>query len=631
MSVKSRIDSNFLYYYNEGKSLNSYEIFGSHLVYDKNHNPIGCEFALLAPNAKSVQLIGSFNNFERDKIYLEKIDDFGVWYYYYEGDILNASYKYIITTKDGKELIKADPYAFCSDLRPLTNSKVYDITGYKWNDDVWMYTRPKTYELPVLIYELHLGSWQRTPEGEFLNYVDIAERLVHYLKDFGYTHVEIMPMYEHPLDASWGYQGTSYYSPTSRFGTPHELMQLIDILHQNGYGVIMDWVPGHICKDAHGLYLFDGTPLYDYASYEYRENLEWGTANLDLGKGLTRSFLYSNAMYYLKYFHVDGFRVDAVSNIIYHLGNTNIGENRGAIEFIKDLSNILFAYDDRILFMAEDSSQYPGVTKPSGMGGLGFNYKWDMGWMNDTLSYFKLDPIFRKYHHDKITFSMMYYYNEQYVLTFSHDEVVHMKGSLLNKMPGDYWQKFANYRLLLGYMLTHPGKKLLFMGSEFAPFSEWAYAKELDWHLYKYPSHDAFARYFKEFSKLYKEEKSLWELDYSYDGFKYIEADNKDQSLFIFARYAKDKKDHVVVVMNCTPNTYFSYRIGVPGNHYYYELMNSDKDIYGGSNKVNPKKLRAWKGEAHNQTHHVDMTIPPLGIVVLKNIPMPPRKKKTIK
>ena len=554
----------------------------------------------------------------------------GEWYSYIDGNLIGQNYKYVITTKKNKVLYKADPYAFYSDFRPSTNSRVYDLSGYKWNDGDWMYSHPKTYDKPVLIYELHLGSWRRRGDGEndFLNFEEIAYQLIDYLKDFGYTHIEIMPVYEHPLDASWGYQGVSYYSVSSRYGTPHQFMKFVDIMHQNGYGVIMDWVPGHICKDAHGLYMFDGSPLYDYESKEYRENLEWGTANLDLGKGITKSFLYSNAIFYMELFHIDGFRVDAVSNIIYHLGNSDIGVNSGAIGFLQELSTNLFGKDDRVILMAEDSSSYPGVTKPSDTGGLGFNYKWDMGWMNDTLAYFKLDPIYRKFHHHKLTFSMMYYYNEQFVLPFSHDEVVHMKGSLLNKMPGDYWQQFANFRLLIGYMMTHPGKKLLFMGNELAPYSEWAFYKELDWHLKKFPSHDSASRFVKELSVLYKNEPALWELDFQHSGFEYIEADNVDQSIYVFARYASDRSNHLVIVMNCTPNTYDGYRIGVPGNYYYQELINSDRDIYGGSNRVNDKKLRVRKGDWQHQCHYVELTVPPLGITILKNIPMPPRKKK---
>ena len=511
--IRDILDSTFMYYFDQGKSHEAYKLFGAHLNKDKNGTILGVEFCLFAPNAKYVSVVGEWNFFNKDQDPMQKIDDSGVWYLYLEGDFFEwKRYKFFMVTKYGEEKYKADPYAFYSELRPSTDSKIYDIEGYTWQDQDWMYTHPKTYEEPVLIYELHLGSWKRKGEGEndFYSANEIAPMLIPYLKQFGYTHVEVMPIYEHPLDASWGYQGVSYFSVSSRYGVPKDFMWFVDQLHQNGIGVIMDWVPGHICKDAHGLYLFDGTPLYDYGDPSIRENIEWGTANLDLGKGITRSFLFSNALFYMKYFHVDGFRVDAVSNLLYHMGNPNRGVNEGACSFLRELSNILFGVDDRILLMAEDSSSFPNVTKPTSIGGIGFNYKWDMGWMNDTLKYFKLDPIYRKYHHHQLTFSMMYYYNEQFVLPFSHDEVVHMKGSLLNKMPGDYWQQFANYRLLMGYMMTHPGKKLLFMGNELAPYSEWAFYKGLDWNLLEYPSHDSAYHYMQDLTKLYKSSKCLY-------------------------------------------------------------------------------------------------------------------------
>ncbi len=620
MMVKDMIDSTFLYYFDQGKSLESYNVFGAHLNKDEQGNILGVEFCLYAPNAKSVSVVGEWNYFNKTKDPMKKIDSKGIWYLYLEGNFEWKRYKYFIITKNGEEKYKADPYAFYSELRPSTDSKVYDIEGYEWHDADWMYTHPKTYDQPVLIYEMHLGSWRRKGEGEndFYSANEIAPMLIDYLKHFGYTHVEVMPIYEHPLDASWGYQGVSYYSVSARYGVPKDFMWFVDQLHQNGIGVIMDWVPGHICKDAHGLYQFDGSFLYDYQDASIRENVEWGTANLDLGKGITRSFLYSNALFYMKYFHVDGFRVDAVSNLLYYMGNPNRGVNDGACSFLRELSNILFGKDDRILFMAEDSSSFANVTKPTDIGGIGFNYKWDMGWMNDTLKYFKLDPIYRKYHHHQLTFSMMYFYNEQFVLPFSHDEVVHMKGSILNKMPGDYWQQFANYRLIMGYMMTHPGKKLLFMGNELAPYSEWAFNKNLDWHLLKFPSHDSAYHYMQDLTKLYKSSKCLYELDYQPEGFRYIDADNADQSLYIYARFAKKKEDHYLIVMNCTPNTYHGYKIGCPGKYDYLEILNSDKDIYGGSNCINPNLLVSQEESWKNETNVIFLNIPPLGITILK-------------
>lgn len=619
MLVRDKIDSNFLYFFDQGKATELYEVMGSHLVKNEDGLIIGCEFVVYAPNAKKVNIMGSWNNYAKDKDQMEKIDNYGIWYLKIDKNLEFAKYKYVIDT--GHELLyKSDPYAFCSGLRPNKDSVVYDIKGYKWQDEDYMYNHPKTYDQPMLIYELHFGSWRRLGEepNEVYSYKEIADLLVPYLKDYNYTHVELMPIYEHPLDASWGYQGTGYYSATSRYGLPKELMYFIDKCHQNNIGVIFDWVPGHICKDANGLYMFDGSPVYEYPNEQDRENYEWGTANLDLGKGTTRSFLYSNALFFMNYYHVDGFRVDAVSNIIYYLGNKNRGENSGACDFLRGLSRNIFAKDDRVLLIAEDSSDYPGVTKPSDMGGLGFNYKWDMGWMNDTLKYFKLDPIYRKYHHNLLTFSMLYFYNEQFVLPFSHDEVVHMKGSLLNKMPGDYWQKFANFRLLMGYMMTHPGKKLSFMGNELAPFSEWAFYKGLDWNLLDYDSHKGANKYIKDLNKIYNREKALYELDYNPDGFRWIDANNANQSIFVYIRYAKDFKDHLVIVLNCTPNTYHYYRIGVPGTNTYKELINSDDMKYYGSGQINGKDIKIINEPSHNFNQSIEITVPPLGITILK-------------
>lgn len=622
------LDSNFLYFFDQGKCYDAYRFFGAHLHKDEAGNMLGVEFCLYAPNASYVSVVGEWNFFNPKQDKMERIDAYGIWYLYLEGIFEWKRYKFYLETKQGEVKYKSDPYAFYSELRPSTDSKVYDIDGYEWHDQDWMFTHPKTYDQPVLIYELHLGSWKRRSEEEngFFSAAELAPMLVDYLKQFGYTHVEVMPIYEHPLDASWGYQGVSYYSFSARYGVPKDFMYFVDLMHQNGIGVIMDWVPGHICKDAHGLYLFDGTPLYDYSDASIRENVEWGTANLDLGKGTTKSFLFSNACFYMNYFHVDGFRVDAVSNLLYHLGNINRGVNEGACQFLKELSNLIFGKDDRVLLMAEDSSSFPNVTKPTSIGGIGFNYKWDMGWMNDTLKYFKLDPVYRKYHHHQLTFSMMYFYNEQFVMPLSHDEVVHMKGSILNKMPGDYWQQFANYRLLMGYMMTHPGKKLLFMGNELAPYSEWAFNKNLDWHLLSYPSHDSAYHYMMALTKLYKESKCLYELDYNSEGFRFIDADNADQSLYIYARFAKNKEDHYVIVMNCTPNTYDKYKIGVPGPYDYQEILNSDQDIYGGSNRINPLLLKSTEEDWKKEKNVIFLTIPPLGISILKACPKPKKR-----
>lgn len=618
MSIREKIDSNFLYLFDQGKCTNAYEFFGSHLI-KKEGKMVGVEFLLYAPNAKYVDVLGEWNDFKPGNV-MERITNNGVFYLKLDGNFEWQRYKYLITTFNDEKIYKADPYAFYSQVRPSQDSKVYDIDGYKWGDDVWMYTHPKTYDKPLAIYEMHIGSWKRKPDGSFNMFNEVADMLVPYLKDFGFTHVEVMPVYEHPLDMSWGYQGTGYYAVTPRYGVPKDFMNFVDKLHQAGIGVIMDWVPGHICKDGHGLYKFDGTYLYEYPNEQDRENKEWGTANLDLGKGVTRSYLYSNALFFMNYFHIDGFRLDAVSNMIYWLGNKNRGVNEGACDFLRGLSNNLFSKDDRVLLMAEDSSDFGNVTKPTWMGGLGFNYKWDMGWMNDTLKYFKEDPIYRKYDHNKLSFSMMYNYNEEFCLPLSHDEVVHMKGSLVNKMPGDMWQQFANYRTLLGYQFTHPGKKLLFMGQEFAPYDEWHYEKELPWEVLKYPFHDAAWRYVKELTTFYKNEPALWEKDFDPTGFEWIEANNEDHSMYVYARFAKDYHDHVIVIMNNTPNTYTEYQIGCKECLEYKEVLNSDWNIYNGSGRCNPLPLKVRGIHADNQEHSILVTIPPLSIIILKAV-----------
>ena len=628
--IRDKIDGNFMYYLDQGKTNDAYATFGAHLVKNEEGEITGCEFVLLAPNARRVSVVGEFNFYDANATVMEKIDEAGVFYAYVSGNIEWSRYKYRIETHDGRILMKADPYAFFSDLRPGTDSKVYDIEGYEWHDEEWFNNKPKVYDQPLCVYEVHLGSWRRD-NGEFMKFNEIAPQLIQYMHEQGFTHVEFLPVYEHPLDDSWGYMGTGYYSATARHGVPKDFMYLVDEMHKHGFGVIMDWVPGHICRDDFGLYMFDGSALYDYADPKIRDNEVWGTANLDLGKGVTRSFLYSNAMYWLKYFHIDGFRVDAVSNIIYYLGNPANGVNEGACDFLRNLSRLLFAYDDRVLLMAEDSSAHDGVTRPVDMGGLGFNYKWNMGWMNDTLRYFKLDPIYRRYHHNLITFGLVYGFSEQFILPLSHDEVVHLKASLLNKMPGDYWQKFANYRALMGLMMTHPGKKLLFMGGEFAHYNEWNFKKELDWNLYKFPAHDSANRFVRDMIATYRREPALFSSDHDSKGFEWIESNNSYQSIFIFARYSKEFDEHVVVIFNATPVVYHDYAIGVPGDRDYVEIINSDYEVYGGSGQYNGAPLKVIKEPMHGQPNHINITVPPLGVAVFKMKPKPKRKPRTTK
>jgi 1,4-alpha-glucan branching enzyme len=617
MSVMSKDD---LYFFNQGKLYDSYRIFGAHLIKDKSGNITGTRFTVWAPHAKEVNVMGEFNNFQAWVHNLSKVDEVGVWSIVVKDANEWNSYKYEIKTFDGRTLYKSDPYAFYSSERPETMSKVYDLEGYEWNDKSFMEERNNVnpYESQMSIYEVHVGSWMTRPEGGFNKYNELVDLLIPYLLNNKFTHVELMPIVEHPLDQSWGYQGTGYFSATSRYGVPKDLMYFVDQCHKNGIGVILDWVPGHICRDDHGLYMFDGEPLYEYTEEAKRENKVWGTANLDLGKGEVQSFLISNALFFMKYFHVDGFRIDAVSNLIYYLGDASNGTNQGALDFLKKLSTEVFKEFNNCLLIAEDSSAYPKVTHPVHEGGLGFNYKWNMGWMNDTLEYFEKDPIHRKYHHDFITFGLEYAFSENYVLPLSHDEVVHGKHSLVDKMPGDYWQKFANYRALMGLFFTHPGKTLLFMGGEFAQMHEWKDSTELDWNLLNYPIHNGANRFVTDMNKIVKNEKSLHELDHNQAGFKWIDSNNKDFSIFSFVRYAKNSNDFVVVILNLTPMVHDNFRIGVPKEGKYYEIINSDYGIYGGSNLFNGEDMFSSNISMHNMDQSIEVVLSPLSITIIK-------------
>lgn len=609
-----------LYFFKQGSLIDAYRVFGAHVKKDENGIIQGTTFTVWAPHAKEVSVMGEWNGFQAWIHNLSKVDDSGIWSLFIEDAKEWNSYKYEIKTFDGRTLYKSDPFAFYSAARPETLSKVYDLEGYQWNDQHYMNNRndERSYHHQMSIYEIHLGSWLLKPNGDFHKYNEMVDLLIPYLQKNGYTHVEFMPVYEHPLDQSWGYQGTGYYSATSRFGVPKDLMYLIDQCHQNNIKVILDWVPGHICRDAHGLYMFDGEPLYEYSEEWKRENKVWGTANLDLGKGEVQSFLISNAMFWMKHFHVDGFRIDAVSNLIYYLGDSSHGVNEGALTFLKNLSKEIFAYYDNALLIAEDSTAFPKVTHPVTEGGLGFNYKWNMGWMNDTLEYFEKDPIHRKYHHHAITFGLTYAFSENYVLPLSHDEVVHGKKSLVDKMPGDYWQKFANYRLLMGLFFTHPGKTLLFMGGEFAQFHEWKDHTELDWNLLEYPLHEAAQLFNKDMNAVIKHHKALYEMDCKAAGFEWIDSKNDTQSIFSFVRYAEDKNDFVVVILNMTPVPYTNFRIGVPSKGSYNEVINSDKALYGGSNLYNGTTMQTDDIAAHGFNQSLNIVISPLSIIILK-------------
>lgn len=609
-----------LYFFNQGKLFDAYRIFGAHLKYDEEGVFQGTQFTVWAPHAKEVSVLGEFNDYQAWVHNLNKVDKSGIWSIFIETANEWAKYKYEIKTFDARTLYKSDPYAFFSSERPETLSKVYNLEGYEWNDSLYMKKRYtiNPYESQMSMYEVHLGTWMTKPDGTFHKYNEMVDLLIPYLLENGFTHVELMPVVEHPLDQSWGYQGTGYYSATSRYGVPKDLMYFVDQCHKNNIGVVLDWVPGHICRDNHGLYMFDGEPLYEYVEEWKRENVIWGTANLDLGKGEVQSFLISNALYWMKYFHVDGFRIDAVSNIIYFLGDSSNGQNDGAVEFLKSLSTQIFKEFNNALLIAEDSTAYPKVTHSVDQGGLGFNYKWNMGWMNDTLEYFEKDCVYRKYHHDNITFGLTYAFTENYILPLSHDEVVHGKHSLVDKMPGDYWQKFANYRALMGLLFTHPGKTLLFMGGEFAQMHEWKDSTELDWNLLKYPIHKGAHRFVTDMNKVVKEHNALYELDHKQAGFSWIDSNNSNLSIFSFVRHSKDANDFIIVILNLTPLVHHDFRIGVPIAGKYYEVINSDYAVYGGSDIFNGEAIFTEEIEYNGLPQSMKIVLAPLSITLLK-------------
>jgi 1,4-alpha-glucan branching enzyme len=614
-----------LHLFHEGSLYQSYELFGAHII--NNDSTKYTRFCVWAPAAQRVRLVGDFNDWNGDGFEFKKVNGEGVWIFLFEGDLTGAIYKYELTDRTGNKKLKADPYAFYSEVRPNTASVVYPLEDYKWNDSQWMKKREKKQirTEAMAIYEVHLGSWKLAEDGSLLTYKQLANELIPYLLSHGYTHIELLPLTEHPLDISWGYQGTGYYSVTSRFGTPHEFMSFVDQCHQNGIGVILDWVPGHFCKDEHGLYCFDGSYAYDYRNQLDRENEVWGTANFDLGKTEVQSFLISNALFWLDKYHIDGFRVDAVANIIYW-PNSNQEVNPYGIEFLKKLNSIVTTHFPSASMIAEDSTDWPKVTSPVEDGGLGFTFKWNMGWMNDMLKYMETSPEQRRHHHNKVTFSLIYAFSESFILPFSHDEVVHGKKSLLNKMPGDYWQKFAQLRVLLGYMTAHPGKKLTFMGTELGQFAEWKDQEQLDWHLLGYEMHEKVNLFVKELLKVYKLNKAFYELEQSQDGFEWIDANNHHQSIFSFIRKGTNPEDFLVIICNFTPETYSNYRIGVPKLRTYREILNSDDYAFGGSGVINKKTVKAQEIGFHGRPFSIEVSIPPFGVSIFR--PVKKRKGK---
>jgi len=614
--------------FNEGQHYNIYEKMGAHPITVDGVE--GVLFAVWAPNAERVSVVGNFNNWDGRRHPMRKLDYSGIFELFIPGKYVGEIYKYEVCSKQGNIAMKSDPYAFSGELRPANASRIVDLS-YKWKDDKWIAAREETEAIskPMNIYEMHLGGWKRPDDGrEFFNYRDIATQLVDYLKDMNYNYVELMPVMEHPFDPSWGYQVTGYYAPTSRYGTPTDFMYFVDYLHSNGIGVIIDWVPAHFPKDEHGLGRFDGTCLYEHEDPRKGEHPHWGTYIFNYGRNEVRNFLVANALYWAEKYHVDGIRMDAVASMLYldygrqggeWIPNIYGGnENLEAIEFIKELNAKMHELHKGVLMIAEESTAWPMMTHPADEGGLGFDFKWNMGWMNDFLGYIKLDPLYRKYHHNDLTFSMVYAYSENFVLVLSHDEVVHEKGSMITKMPGGYEDKFSNLRVAYGYMMTHPGKKLLFMGQEIAQFAEFNEAGEVDWSLFEFDAHVYMQGYVRELNKLYTSEPALYELDNSPEGFEWINCNSANASLLSFMRKGNKPEDTLVVMCNFTPIEHKAYKLAVPSGGKWQEIFSSDNAKFGGEGRNNKTAKQSKNDKCDGQEHYISVTVPPLSITVFK-------------
>jgi 1,4-alpha-glucan branching enzyme len=620
-----------IYLLSEGTHYRTYEKLGAHLA--EHQGVLGTHFAVWAPNARYVSVIGDFNGWRPSLHDMRPRGTSGIWECFIPGLRAGTLYKYAITSQyNDYHVTKADPYAFAAETRPQTASKVWDLNGYTWQDDHWMTHRGKahSYNAPISIYEVHLASWRRVPEdnNRWLTYHELAHQLADYCGHMGYTHVELLPISEHPLDASWGYQTVGYFAPTSRFGTPQDFMYFVDILHQRGIGVLLDWVPAHFPRDEHGLAFFDGTHLYEHEDPRLGEHQDWGTYIFNYGRREVSNFLISNALFWLDKYHIDGLRVDAVASMLYLDYSRKEGEwvpnryggreNIDAIEFLRRLNSRVYGEYPDTITVAEESTAWPGVSRPVYLGGLGFGYKWDMGWMHDTLHYFERDPVHRKFHHSELTFRMLYAFTENYLLPLSHDEVVHGKRSLINKMPGDAWQKFANLRLLYGYMYAQPAKKLLFMGGEFGQWDEWNHDRSLDWHLTHSPLHGGLQRWIRDLNTLYRGQPALHQLDCDAAGFEWIDANDSEQSALSFLRKAQNAEDQIVVACNFTPVPRYNYRIGVTQGGYWEEILNSDAPLYGGSGQGNLGGVEAAPVPWHGRPYMLIVTQPPMGIVMFK-------------
>jgi len=615
-----------LHLFAEGKHWHAYRMLGAHM-----HTTDGIDgilFATWAPNAERVSVIGNFNHWDGRCHPMRCRGGTGVWELFIPGLHAGDLYKFEIRSRNGRIVQKTDPYGQAFEKRPKTASIVTGDTPYHWQDDIWIERRKNSDWLhaPLSIYEVHLGSWQRDEDGNFLDYKELAHRLVNHAQSLGFTHIQLLPITEHPFDGSWGYQTTGYFAPTSRFGSPHEFRYFVDYCHRHNIGVLLDWAPGHFPKDAHALAEFDGTPLYEHADPRRGEHRDWGTLIYNYGRNEVKNFLLSSALFWMQEYHIDGLRVDAVASILYldysrepgdWLPNIYGGnENLEAIEFIRELNTVVHGEFPGCLMIAEESTAWPQVTRPTWLGGLGFSMKWNMGWMHDTLTYFSKDPIHRHYHHDQLTFGLLYAFTENFVLPLSHDEVVHGKGSLLNKMPGDEWQRFANLRLLYTYMYTYPGKKILFMGGEFGQGTEWNYDTTLDWYTLQYPLHQGVMKLLGDLNKLYCHHEEFYAHDFEPEGFEWIDCHDASQSIISYQRKAKDNS--LIVVLNFTPIPRENYRIGVPRDGTYHEILNSDSEFYGGSNIGNGQGLITDPIPWMNQNHSLTITLPPLAAIVIE-------------
>lgn len=632
---KTTGDDVALYLFHEGNNIKAYEYMGAHKV--EGEEDLVC-FRVWAPHAKSVSVIGDFNSWDENQGVMSLINDAGTWECYVKGVKQYDNYKFLVTAKDGKKTAKADPYAFHSETRPDTASKFYELSGYKWKDSKWQNEakNKNVYESPMNIYEVHLGSWKVHEDGNPYSYKDLANELVPYVKDMGYTHIELMPISEYPFDGSWGYQVTGYFAATSRYGTPHDFMHLVDVCHQNGIGVILDWVPAHFPRDEHGLSDFDGEACYEYADPKKGEHKSWGTKVFDFGRNEVMSFLMSSAVFWLEKYHIDGLRVDAVASMLYldydredgqWVANKYGGnENLEAVEFLKKLNTNIFRCFPNALMIAEESTAWPLVSKPADVGGLGFNFKWNMGWMNDALRYFSMDGLSRKYNHNLLTFSFFYAFSENFILPISHDEVVHGKCSLIGKMPGEYEEKFSGVRSFMGYLIAHPGKKLTFMGQEFGQFIEWKYDAGLDWLLLDYEKHVMLKKYVKKLNHVYLKYPALWQVDCSWEGFKWFVPDDKDNSVIAFSR--RDKAgNEIAAVFNFTPVERKKYSFGVENEGVYEVILNSDAKEFGGNGGGTKTKVTSKKVPMHGYENSITLDLPGLSAIFLVRKDKPKKEK----